>query len=214
MMSNRSSNSPFNYLYLGFRFCVRRLIAKTALNLLPTLAFLFIQFSLPFNIYAETFVSGNITQNTTWTLAESPYIITGDLAVRHSEFRDSPTATLTIEPGVVVRFEPGTGLYIGYRGGAYNHSWFGALFAQGTESAPITFTSNAANPAPGDWKGIYFGDTIQQAGLAGAVGSDNRKDFSFFHSGSNARQGLQPTEAQMNIFGKKLVFFRLIHFQF
>ncbi|CAB1064147.1 hypothetical protein D1BOALGB6SA_8938, partial [Olavius sp. associated proteobacterium Delta 1] len=30
--------------------------------------------------------------------------------------------------------------------------------AQGTETAPITFTSNAAIPAPGDWKGIYFRD--------------------------------------------------------
>ncbi|CAB1064228.1 hypothetical protein D1BOALGB6SA_9020, partial [Olavius sp. associated proteobacterium Delta 1] len=63
------------------------------------------------------------------------------------------------DPGVEVRFEPGTGLYIGYKAGhPYYHSYYGALSAQGTETAPITFTSNAAIPAPGDWKGIYFRD--------------------------------------------------------
>ncbi|CAB1059573.1 hypothetical protein D1BOALGB6SA_4335, partial [Olavius sp. associated proteobacterium Delta 1] len=59
-----------------------------------------------------TYVSGTISSNTTWTLAKSPYIITGDITVRHSDFMGS-VATLTIDPGVEVRFEPGTGLYIG-----------------------------------------------------------------------------------------------------
>ncbi|CAB1056072.1 hypothetical protein D1BOALGB6SA_806, partial [Olavius sp. associated proteobacterium Delta 1] len=59
-----------------------------------------------------TYVSGTISSNTTWTLAQSPYIITGDITVRHSDFMGS-VATLTIDPGVEVRFEPGTGLYIG-----------------------------------------------------------------------------------------------------
>ncbi|CAB1063320.1 hypothetical protein D1BOALGB6SA_8103, partial [Olavius sp. associated proteobacterium Delta 1] len=47
--------------------------------------------------------------------------------VRHSDFMGS-VATLTIDPGVEVRFEPGTGLYIGYKAGhPYYHSYYGAL---------------------------------------------------------------------------------------
>jgi RHS repeat-associated protein len=134
------------------------------LNLLPPLAFFIIMFSLPSGIHAETYVSGNITQNTIWTPAGSPYIITGNVTVRHSQFGASNIATLTIDPGVEVRFELGTGLYIGYKAGLpYYHSYYGALSARGTASAPITFTSNATIPAPGDWKGIYFRDQTKDA---------------------------------------------------
>ena len=52
-----------------------------------------------------------------------------------------------------VRFGSEIGLYLGYSG---NSSYPGALSAQGTAEAPITFTSNAATPAPGNWMGIYF----------------------------------------------------------
>jgi RHS repeat-associated protein len=63
---------------------------------------------------------------------------------------------------VEVRFSPGTGLYIGkYYSGSVNY--WGALKAQGTAEAPIVFTSNASSPAPGDWKGIYFTDYIDDA---------------------------------------------------
>ena len=75
---------------------MNRLIAKPALKLLPGLACFVILLCLPSGSYAETFVSGNITQNTTWTLAGSPYIVTGDVAVRHSQTKNSPTAILTI----------------------------------------------------------------------------------------------------------------------
>ncbi|MDF1589869.1 MAG: hypothetical protein P1P89_00005, partial [Desulfobacterales bacterium] len=102
---------------------------------------------------AATNVSGNITANTTWTLAGSPYIVTGDVRVRHTTWNNPAyTATLTIEPGVEVRFNTGTGLYIGADG------CYGALSAQGTAGSPIIFTSNASTSAPGNWKGIYFTD--------------------------------------------------------
>jgi len=42
---------------------------------------------------SQTTVSGGIYSNTTWTLANSPYVITGNIVV-------FPAATLTIEPGV------------------------------------------------------------------------------------------------------------------
>ncbi|WP_172684080.1 fibronectin type III domain-containing protein, partial [Desulfosarcina cetonica] len=102
-----------------------------------------------------TAVSGNITTNTTWTVENSPYVVTGNVTVRDSGSNGN-TATLTIEPGVEVRFESGTGLYIGYR--YYSRCYHGALSAQGTSVEPILFTSNADVPAPGDWRGIVFQD--------------------------------------------------------
>lgn len=45
---------------------------------------------------AQTNVSGNISQNTSWTIAGSPYVINGVVTVLQGD-------TLTIEPGVVVK---------------------------------------------------------------------------------------------------------------
>ncbi|MFY9942052.1 MAG: right-handed parallel beta-helix repeat-containing protein, partial [Desulfobacterales bacterium] len=98
---------------------------------------------------AETLVRGIISENTTWRRSESPYIVTADITVRGTS---AAAAVLTVEPGVVVRFMPGTGLTIGYS------SYKGALDARGTTAAPIVFTSNAAAPAPGDWKALCFYD--------------------------------------------------------
>ena len=109
------------------------------------------------NALAATYVSGTISQNTTWTAAGSPYLVTGDILVRYGSGYSS-TATLTIEPGVEVRFQPGTGLFI-----ADGSAYYGALSAQGTAEAPIVFTSNATAPAPGDWKGIQFRDATNDS---------------------------------------------------
>ena len=96
---------------------------------------------------------GSVTTDGVWkklTSEDFPYIITGDVTVRYSTYNSS-TATLTIEPGVELRFASGTGLYIGDY--YYGYPRYGALIAQG-----VTLTSNAASPAPGDWKGVYFRD--------------------------------------------------------
>ena len=44
---------------------------------------------------AQTNVSGGIYQNTTWTLANSPYQVNGSVVV-------FPGNTLTVEPGVTI----------------------------------------------------------------------------------------------------------------
>ena len=97
--------------------------------------------------------AGNVLSSGIWANQNLPYVVTGDITVRYSTY-NSATAVLTIEPGVEVRFAPGTGINIGYNNSS--QKYYGALDARGTESAPIVFTSNAAAPAPGDWKGIYF----------------------------------------------------------
>jgi len=89
-----------------------------------------------------TDVCGTIP-TTTWTLAGSPYIVTCTVSV----FND---ATLTIEPGVEVKFNANTGLDIGSNSN-------GTLLAQGTSAQPITFTANSASPTAGFWSNILFG---------------------------------------------------------
>lgn len=86
----------------------------------------------------STVVSGLISENTTWTLAGSPYIIVGNVIVDWGVF-------LKIEPGIVVKFTSGTNLLID-----------GGLIAQGNSTHKITFTSNVTTPAPGDWAGILI----------------------------------------------------------
>ncbi|MGL4597435.1 MAG: T9SS type A sorting domain-containing protein [Bacteroidia bacterium] len=89
---------------------------------------------------AQTNVSGFINANTTWTLAGSPYLVTGNALL-------SQGYTLTIDPGVVVKFDNNKALQID-----------GELIAIGTVSQHIVFTSNQAVPQPGDWAKLHFSD--------------------------------------------------------
>ncbi len=95
--------------------------------------------------FAQIQVSGAITDTTTWTLAESPYIVTGNILVMED-------VRLTIEPGVEVRFDSDKTLMIE-----------GELIARGTESNEIKFTSNQDAPQPGDWGYILFADSSTDA---------------------------------------------------
>jgi parallel beta-helix repeat protein len=98
---------------------------------------------------AATLHSGSITSDETWTPAGNPHIINGLTGVTNG-------ATLTIEPGVEVRFNENAtnpSLIIGHAG---EDDPSGRLIAQGTESQKIIFTSNAASPQPGDWSHILF----------------------------------------------------------
>jgi len=91
-----------------------------------------------FPVVKATYVEGAITQNTTWTLVDSPFVLSGDLVVY-------PNATLTIEPGVEVRF-----------GGEFSLFIDGRLLADGTDDKMIRFTSNKQDPGAGDWEAIVF----------------------------------------------------------
>jgi parallel beta-helix repeat protein len=81
----------------------------------------------------DTNVSGTLSSDTTWLASASPYIVIDSVVV-------SSGRTLTVEPGVTVKFNGGKSLVV-----------LGKLIAVGTSTAPITFTSSAASPARGSW---------------------------------------------------------------
>ena len=81
------------------------------------------------SLFAQTTVVGNITENTTWTLAGSPYVVNDPIEIPEG-------VTLTIEPGVVVKHDEG-------ELGDYSTDpikVFGTVLAQGTADQPIVFT--------------------------------------------------------------------------
>ena len=104
-----------------------------------------------------TDVGGVISTDTIWTLSGSPYTVTSNVTIVGTDGTDGIT-TLTIEPGVVVKFNSGRSLTVGASSGDP-----GALVARGEEGNPIRFTSNQASPAPGDWYYIQFSNTSDDA---------------------------------------------------
>jgi len=95
---------------------------------------------------AQTNVSGGIFANTTWTLANSPYIVTDNVVV-------FPGFVLTIEPGVEVKFDDTKYLEIRQA----------TLIANGNAVDSITFTSNSSTPTPGIWGNSLHGIWLNSA---------------------------------------------------
>jgi hypothetical protein len=87
------------------------------------------------NIFA-TEISGN--QSGTLDIGGSPYIVVGNVLVPDGQ-------TLTIEPGVEIKFDLGKIFQVN-----------GTLIAQGAFGNRIKFTANDSAPQPGDWGEIYF----------------------------------------------------------
>lgn len=85
--------------------------------------------------FGQTEFSGGIYNNTKWKKENSPYLITGDVAI-------FPDVTLTIEPGVKIMFN-----------GSYYFEIRGILMAIGTTTDSIVFSSNRAVPQKKDWIG-------------------------------------------------------------
>ena len=96
-------------------------------------------------------MSGRIAVDTTWTLANSPYVVTSTVQVYGTS---STPVTLTIQPGVVVKFASGQNLQIG------DAANLGSLISQGTSTNHITFTRNGTS---GTWGTLIFNDKTVDA---------------------------------------------------
>jgi len=94
-----------------------------------------------------TYVEGTITQDTIWTLVDSPFVIANNVTVASG-------VTLTIEPGVQVRF-----------GGDFSLIVLGKLHADGN-GKQIIFTSNRLQPEAGDWHALIF-NSVETSVLIG-----------------------------------------------
>jgi hypothetical protein len=117
-----------------------------------------------------------------------PYLSSGSgqNGVINIQAATGSVAVLTVEPGVVWKFKKGTGNLQLDPGGTPSK---GVLVAKGTTAKAITFTSEDAAPAAGDWLGIWMG------------GDDVRNSFDYVNiryagklqvgSGSNSCQSLQ-----------------------
>jgi hypothetical protein len=77
--------------------------------------------------------ANTICSDTNWRIAGSPYLVTNSLTI-------APNATLTIEPGVTVKFAEGAGLTIQ-----------GHLLADGTSASPVWFRSLTET---NNWNGL------------------------------------------------------------
>ncbi|MCD4665118.1 MAG: right-handed parallel beta-helix repeat-containing protein [Bacteroidales bacterium] len=106
---------------------------------------------LPFLLFSQTIIPGG-NVNGTWTKAENPYLINGDIAVNSSD-------TLIIEPGVEVIFQD-----------YYLFQVFGNLYAIGTETDSIRFTQ-------ADTTGYYQGNDAGWGGLNIVMGSNSELHY-------------------------------------
>jgi hypothetical protein len=127
---------------------------KTSKSLLVLLTLVFGYFTLQgatmLRVAKATYVEGTITQNTIWTLVDSPFVVSKDLII-------GLDATLTIEPQVEVRFGENLSLTVE-----------GALIAIGEPNKMIKFTSNRNTPAAGDWDTLTF-KGIQPSSMSNCV---------------------------------------------
>ncbi|MFD2099824.1 hypothetical protein [Flagellimonas iocasae] len=96
-------------------------------------------------------LSGEVTSDTELD-ASKEYSLTGSYVVKAG-------ASLTIPAGTVIKASGGTAAFIGVERGAQ-------IFINGTASAPVIMTSDAASPAPGDWGGLVIaGDAPTNKGV-------------------------------------------------
>ncbi|MBX3207449.1 MAG: hypothetical protein KF764_20545 [Labilithrix sp.] len=96
----------------------------------------------------------------------------GDFIVGGEE---GTVTTLTIEPGVVMRFEPETAFKV--QTFTTDKPSTAAVRALGTADKPIVFTSAASTPKAGDWRGLWFGGIPQPTNAFEHV----RVEYAGFH---------------------------------
>jgi len=93
-------------------------------------------------VISGTLAGGIISSNTTWTIANSPYIIINE------DLQIAQGVTLSILEGVIVKFGEGRKLKVA-----------GALKIEGSPDLPVTLTSigDVVDYVPGLWSGYWYG---------------------------------------------------------
>jgi hypothetical protein len=102
--------------------------------------------------------NANISDNLTITTTIPIHFQTAAVHVGALAPTFVPNVTLTLGPGVTLKFE-GTGgipTLVTFGGGGQAQDDNAALVVQGTNIQPVTFTSGKASPAPGDWAGLWL----------------------------------------------------------
>jgi uncharacterized protein (TIGR03437 family) len=141
-------------------------------------------------------VATAINADTIWTTAQSPILVSSNLRV-------AAGATLTIQPGVTVRFAAGGGAGLNVDG---------SLVAVGTDAKPIYFTSSLDNgtkvthgpggfednrASAGDWEGIHLNSATAKSTLEHVTVRYSRNGIT--------AQGAAPVALASNTFRDDLV---------
>ena len=90
-------------------------------------------------------VADTVDTDATWQYHDADYYLSGAVYVQ-----GSARPELTLEAGSTFYVNYSTDFYVG-------NSSYGTLYAEGTASLPITFTSIRSTPRNGDWDGITLG---------------------------------------------------------
>ncbi len=130
-------------------------------------------------------LDGNITEDSHLILAYSPYVIEKQLAIDNG-------ATLYIQPGVNVSFNPGSsGIEVRD----------GGIHAKGKRNGPISFISNSPSPAPGDYLfmvrftketkvGSFFEFCRFKHGVNGLIIEYGKPDITYSIISDNSQAGI------------------------
>lgn len=132
------SRSTYQLLYRSLLFAVLLLGITNAQNANPTQK------------------QGPIIASETWTKANGPYLITGDLTVRSQ-------ATLTIEAGTEVRFAATDALNSGENPSGVEFIVEGKLLVNGSLVAPVDFHGQNTQGALDNATGIRFTSSAQES---------------------------------------------------
>jgi len=101
--------------------------------------------------------NANITDNLSITTQVPIHFKTDGVHVGGLAPTFVPNLTLTLGPGVTLKFEGLTGPpMVTFGDGAQAVDKNAALVVQGTAAQPVLFTSAASSPAPGDWAGVWL----------------------------------------------------------